>query len=84
MSPHKEWLVSGDKDISVYNKELIKYIPDCMRIGGYIIVVNKHNKEKRHKAWKWYKNEDGMMVNDKKYVIDMLSSFVRQLHINNQ
>lgn len=51
-----------------------------MRIGGVITVVNNHNNESRHKEWKWYQYHDsGQMFNDKAYVIDMLSDFVRQL-----
>lgn len=76
---HKEYLIMQDKDISVYNKEFIDYVPSNMRIGGVITVVNNHNNESRHKEWKWYRYNDGTMFNDKKHVIDMLMNYVRTL-----
>ena len=70
-----------DEDISIYNEELIDYVPSNMKIGGYITVVNNHNSEERWKEWKWYKYEDGTMFNDRQYVIDMLVNFVSNLHL---
>lgn len=79
MRQRKKYLIMQDEDISVYNEEFINYVPSGMRLGGHIIVVNNHNNEMRYKEWKWYQHEDGTMFNDKDYVIDMLSNFVRQL-----
>ena len=76
---YEECLIIQDEDISVYDKKFIDYIPNHMRLGGCITVVNNHNGKKRWKEWKWYQCEDGTMFNDKRYVIDMLSDFVRQL-----
>ena len=63
----------------MYNEDFISYVPNSRRIGGVVTVVNNHNNESRYKEWKWYQYSDGTMFNDKKYVIDMLSNFVRQL-----
>ena len=67
----KKVLIMQDEDISVYNED--------NRLGGIITVVNNHNNESRYKEWRWYQYSDGTVFNDKKYVIDMLSNFVRQL-----
>ena len=67
----KKVLIMQDEDISVYNED--------NRLGGIITVVNNHNNESRYKEWRWYQYNDGTMFNDKKYVIDMLSNFVRQI-----
>lgn len=75
-------LIMKDDDISVYNEDFLSYVPNSTRIGGVITVVNNHNNESRHKEWKWYQYRDsGQMFNDKGYVIDMLSDFVRQLKV---
>ena len=75
----KQYLIIQDEDISVYNEELLDYVPSNMRIGGYITVINNRNNESRWKEWKWYQHEDGTMFNDKDCVIDMLSNFVKRL-----
>ena len=72
-------LIAQDEDISVYTEDLIDYVPNSKRIGGYITVVNNHSNEKRWKEWKWYRCDDGTVFNDKDIVIGMLSDFVRQL-----
>lgn len=79
MKKHEKVLVMRDENISVYNEDFLSYIPNSRRIGGIITVVNNYTNEKRWKEWKWYQYDDGTMFNDKKYVIDMLSNFVRQL-----
>lgn len=82
MRKREKVLIMKDEDISVYNEDFLSYVPNRRTIGGVITVVNNHNNEKRHKEWKWYQyNDDGTMFNDKKYVIDMLSNFVRQLKV---
>lgn len=82
MKRREKVLIMQDEDISVYNEDFLSYIPNSMRIGGVITVVNNHNNESRHKEWKWYQYIDsGQMFNDKAYVIDMLSDFVRQLKV---
>jgi hypothetical protein len=79
MMQGKQYLIMQDEDISVYNEALIDYVPSNMKIGGYITAINNHNHESRWKEWKWYRHEDGTMFNDKDYVIDMLSNFVKRL-----
>ena len=71
-------LIFKDDDITVYEEsETLN-----KRIGGYIYVINNHTREHRYKEWKWYKQKDGTVFNDREYVIYMLSSFVRRLHID--
>lgn len=72
-------LIIQDEDISVYDKEFLDHVPSGMRVGGHITVVNNLSGERRWKEWKWYQRDDGTMFNDKKYVIDMLSRYVRTL-----
>lgn len=79
MKKREKILIMQDEDISVYNEDFLSYIPNSMRIGGVITVVNNHNNESRHKEWKWFRYDNGQMFNDKAYVIDMLSDFVREL-----
>ena len=79
MRKHEKVLIMEDEDISVYNEDFLTCIPNNMKIGGVITVVNNHNNESRHKEWKWFQRDDGQMFNDKAYVIDMLSDFVRWL-----
>ena len=79
MRKHEKVLIMQDEDISVYNEDFLSYVPNSMKIGGVITVVNNHNDESRHKEWKWFQYDNGQMFNDKAYVIDMLSDFVRQL-----
>ena len=79
MRKHEKVLIMQDEDISVYNEELLSCVPNKRKIGGYITVVNNHSGEKRWKEWKWYQYDDGTMFNDKDYVINMLSDFVRRL-----
>lgn len=79
MRKHEKVLIMQDEDISVYNEDFLSYIPNSMKIGGVITVVNNHNNESRHKEWKWFQYDNGQMFNDKAYVIDMLSDFIRQL-----
>lgn len=82
MKKREKVLIMQDEDISVYNEDFLSYVPNSKRIGGVITVVNNHNNESRHKEWKWYQyHDDGTMFNDKKYVIDILSDFVRQLKV---
>ena len=82
MKKREKVLIMQDEDISVYNENFLSYVPNSMRIGGVITVVNNHNNESRHKEWKWYQYHDnGQMFNDKAYVIDMLSDFVRELKV---
>ena len=82
MKKREKVLIMQDEDISVYNEDFLSYVPNSKRIGGVITVVNNHNNESRHKEWKWYQYHDsGQMFNDKAYVIDMLSDFVRQLKV---
>ena len=78
MKQRKKDLIKQDEDISVYNENLIDYVPSRKCIGGYITVVNNHNNERCWKEWKWYRCDDGTMFNDKDSVIDMLSYAVRQ------
>lgn len=84
MKPNLKELIFKDDDISVYEYKYIDYVPNNMRIGGIIYVVNNHNNEQRHKEWKWFKHEDGTMFNDKDYVIDMLYEYVRKLEIEDE
>lgn len=79
MRKHEKVLIMQDEDISVYNEDFLSCVPNGMKIGGVITVVNNHNNESRHKEWKWFQYDNGQMFNDKSYVIDMLSDFVRQL-----
>ncbi len=79
MRKHEKVLIMQDEDISVYNEDFLSCVPNSMKIGGVITVVNNHNNESRHKEWKWFQYDNGQMFNDKSYVIDMLSDFVRQL-----
>lgn len=81
MKKREKVLIMQDKDLSVYNEDFLSYVPNSMKIGGVITVVNNHNNESRYKEWKWYQYEDGTIFNDKDYVIDMLSNFVRKLHL---
>lgn len=81
MKKREKVLIMQDKDLSVYNEDFLFYVPNSMKIGGVITVVNNHNNESRYKEWKWYQYEDGTIFNDKDYVIDMLSNFVRKLHL---
>lgn len=81
MKKREKVLIMQDEDISVYNEDFLSYVPNSMRIGGVITVVNNHNNESRHKEWKWFQYDNGQMFNDKSYVIDMLSDFVRQLKV---
>lgn len=81
MKKREKVLIMQDEDISVYNEDFLSYVPNSMRIGGVITVVNNHNNESRHKEWKWFQYDNGQMFNDKAYVIDMLSDFVRQLKV---
>lgn len=74
-------LIMQTEDVSIYNYELLDHAPNNMRIGGFITAINNHNSERRWKEWKWYRHEDGIMFNDKDYVIDMLANFVGNLHI---
>ena len=74
------------KDLGKFPKSFIfinflSYIPNGKCIGGIITVINNHSNESRYKEWKWFQYEDGAMFNDKDYVIDMLSDFVRQLKV---
>ena len=79
MKKHEEILIMQDEDISVYERKLIDYVPNHMKLGGYITVVNNHNGEKRWKEWRWFQYDNGQMFNDKAYVIDMLSDLARGL-----
>lgn len=79
MRRYEKVLIMQDEDISVYNEDFINHVPNHIRLGGVITVVNNHNNEYRYKEWKWFQCDDGTMFNDKKHVIDMLSDFVRQL-----
>lgn len=79
MRKYEKVLIMRDEDISVYNEDFLSYVPSSMRIGGIITVVNNHSNEIRYKEWKWLSNGNGQMFNDKDYVIDMLSDFVRRL-----
>ena len=79
MRKHEKVLIMQDEDISIYNEDFLSYVPNSMKIGGVITVVNNHNNESRHKEWKWFQYDNGQMFNDKAYVIDMLSDFVRHL-----
>lgn len=81
MKKREKVLIMQDKNLSVYNEDFLSYVPNSMKIGGVITVVNNHNNESRYKEWKWYQYEDGTIFNDKDYVIDMLSNFVRKLHL---
>ena len=81
MKKREKVLIMQDEDISVYNEDFFYYVPDNMRLGGIITVVNNHNNKSRHKEWKWYRYEDGTMFNDKTYVIKMLSDFVREFEV---
>ena len=81
MKKREKVLIMQDKDLSVYNEDFLFYVPNSMKIGGVITVVNNHNNESRYKEWKWYQYEDGTIFNDKDYVIDMLSNFVKKLHL---
>ena len=81
MKKREKVLIMQDKDLSVYNEDFLFYVPNSMKIGGVITVVNNHNNESRYKEWKRYQYEDGTIFNDKDYVIDMLSNFVRKLHL---
>ena len=76
---YEKVLIMQDEDISVYNEDFLSCVPNGRRIGGIITVVNNHNNESVCKDWKWYQYSDGTVFNDKKYVIDMLSNFVRQI-----
>lgn len=49
MKKYEKVLIMQDEDISVYNEDFINYIPNHMRLGGVITVVNSHNNESRHK-----------------------------------
>lgn len=79
MQKYEKVLIMRDEDISVYNEDFLSHIPNSMKIGGVITVVNNHNNESRHKEWKWFACDDGTVFNDKEHVIDMLSGFVRRL-----
>lgn len=79
MKKREKILIMQDEDISVYNEDFLSCVPSSKGIGGVITVVNNHSNESRHKEWKWFRYEDGTMFNDKKYVIDMLSNYVRRL-----
>ena len=81
MKKREKILIIQDEDISVYNEDFLSYIPNGKCIGGIITVINNHSNESRYKEWKWFQYEDGTMFNDKDYVIDMLSDFVRQLKV---
>lgn len=81
MKKREKVLIMQDEDISVYNEDFFYYVPDNMRLGGVITVVNNHNNKSRHKEWKWYRYEDGTMFNDKEYIIKMLSDFVREFEV---
>lgn len=74
-------LIMKDEDISVYNEDFLTCIPNSMKIGGVITVVNNHNNESLYKEWKWFQHDNGQMFNDKAYVIDILSNYVRQLKV---
>ena len=79
MKKREKVLIIQDEDISVYNEDFLSYVPSSKSIGGVITVVNNHSNESRHKEWKWFRCGDETMFNDRKYVIDMLSNYVRQL-----
>lgn len=79
MRKYEKVLIMQNEDISVYNEDFLSCIPSDRKIGGVITVINNRNNESRHKEWKWYKYDDGTIFNDKKYVIDMLSNFVKRL-----
>lgn len=81
MKKREKVLIMQDEDISVYNEDFFYYVPDNMRLGGVITVVNNHNNKSRHKEWKWYRYEDGTMFNDKEHIIKMLSDFVREFEV---
>lgn len=77
----KRNLILQTEDVTIYDDDLIGYIPNNTRVGGFITAVNNHNSAERWKEWKWYRHTDGTMFNDKDYVIDMLLGFVGDLHI---
>lgn len=52
MKKREKILIVQNEDISVYNEDFPSYIPNSMRIGGVVTVVNNHNNESRHKEWK--------------------------------
>ena len=80
MKRQKACLTMQTEDVSVYVDE-ISNVPNSMKIGGFVTVVNNHNGEERWKEWKWYRHEDGTMFNDRDRVIDMLVNFVGGLHM---
>ena len=81
MKRQKKSLILQTEDVTIYNDELSSHVPNSMKIGGFITVVNNHNFEERWKEWKWCKHEDGTMFNDRDRVIDMLANFVGRLHL---
>lgn len=81
MKRQKGCLILQTEDVTIYNDDLLNHVPNSMKIGGFITAVNNHNFEERWKEWKWYRHENGTMLNDKDYVIDMLLNFVGNLHI---
>lgn len=70
-------LIFKDDDISVYEQKCIKCLPIQNCIGGYIYVINNRNNEMRWKEWRWYKHKNEIPFNDRVYVINMLSNFVK-------
>lgn len=84
MKRQKACLIMQTEDVTVYVDGSTSSVPNSMRIGGFVTVVNNHNSEERWKEWKWYQYEDGTMFNDRERVIDMLVNFVGNLHIKDQ
>lgn len=79
MKRQKACLIIQTEDVTVYVDGSTSSVPNSMRIGGFVTVVNNHNGEERWKEWKWYQYEDGTMFNDREHVIDMLVNFVGNL-----
>lgn len=81
MKRQKACLIMQTEDVTVYVDGSTSSVPNSMKIGGFVTVVNNYNSEERWKEWKWYKHKDGTMFNDRDHVIDMLVNFVGNLHI---